>query len=107
MRVKFGLIFALLHSVWVGGLGYAGNRNHDLQFAWAAQERFDFPVGLLAETARSKLLMGGNLLLSFNAANIWFFLFAGGLQFFVWGYVVGAFSDWAMKSFSPQKRGQQ
>lgn len=99
MRVKIGLISLLLHSVWVGGLGYVGYRNHDLQFAWATQESLDFPIGLLAESFRSLLLTGtnGNPLMSFNSANILFFLFAGGIQFFLWGYLLGLVGSYLVK----------
>lgn len=99
MRLKCGLVLALLHSIWVLGLGYAGYRNHDLQFAWAAQERLDFPIGLLAEPVRSFFLISidGQPVMTFNSANIAFFLTVGGFQFFIWGYLIGAFSSLALR----------
>lgn len=105
--IKVGMLAAVVHSIWVSGLGLVGARNIEMQFAWRAQELFDSPVGLLAERFRSMLLhdSGPGMWWTFHSANVVFFLLAGGGQFFVWGYLVG--TTWARwKASIGCKRGR-
>ncbi len=86
------LVLMLLHSAWVLMIDHSSRRNWEFERAWAVQYYLDLPVSLLANPVYHLAGLGADRSSSgFNHDyHFVYFLVAGGGQYFLWGWLIGA-----------------
>jgi len=91
----------LIHSIWVIAIEYVSRRNMELEAMWAFQYSLDMPISLAAQPFLDLCdKLSPTPIDSYHFGNFVFFLFAGGAQFFLWGFLAGYLINMFLKKGS-------